>query len=207
MAGLALWLKRGSQLLSSVDPATQTSKVVFFVVQATWEAEELRSSNLDLQAQVSKAEGKNEELQESSSQLNQQLQTAKQQILRLEGFAEQCAAIPGLKKELAAAQQRGDMLQAERAMLQVRSSVCGLQKLALQHVKNIILMPAQPDCHHGCLQASLDSEKQHLRDSQRTLAQTVTRMEDLQEEVRSSKAAADSTAHRLQSEAATLQVT
>lgn len=88
-------------------------------MQATWEAEELRKSNLALQAQLRKAEGTAEDLQETIAQLKHQLQTGNQQIKKLEGFAKQCEAIPGLKKSLSTAEDRSTRLQAERDKLQV----------------------------------------------------------------------------------------
>lgn len=90
-----------------------------YVHQATWEAEELRKSNLDLQTQLSRAEGTAEDLQETIAQLKHQLQSANQQVRKLDGFAKQCEAIPGLKKSLSSAETRGNSLEAERDKLQV----------------------------------------------------------------------------------------
>lgn len=59
----------------------------------------------------------------SLAEVQHQQQASSKQIRRLEHLAQDCEAIPGLKKDLAAAKQRGDRLQSERDALQVRSCV------------------------------------------------------------------------------------
>ena len=87
--------------------------------QASWEAEELREANMALESQLGQAQGRAETLQEAHTELQHQLLAARKQVGKLEGFAEECKAIPGLKKDLAAAQQRGSRLQAEQDDIQV----------------------------------------------------------------------------------------
>lgn len=86
--------------------------------QASLDAEELRAANLDLENRLSTARQRLEGVQVSLAEVQHQQQASSKQIRRLEHLAQDCEAIPGLKKDLAAAKQRGDRLQSERDALQ-----------------------------------------------------------------------------------------
>ena len=90
-----------------------------YVVQASWEAEELRAANLRLEDGLSKSASRAETLQDTLSELKHQFQAAQKRNGKLEALAKECEAIPGLRKELAAATHRADQLLRERDALQV----------------------------------------------------------------------------------------
>lgn len=75
---------------------------------------------MELDGQCNEAEARSERLQELVSDLQHQLQAARKQVSKLEGVAKECELIPGLRKELSYAQQKGDRLQADLSNVQVR---------------------------------------------------------------------------------------
>ena len=91
-------------------------------MQASWEAEELRSATLSLEDQLQEVQASAEGTQAQLGRTEHDLQSARTSIARLEVQARECEALPRLRADLRDARARGNELQIARDQLQVSLS-------------------------------------------------------------------------------------
>ena len=89
------------------------------LMQASWEAEELRANTLALEDQLQDAQAQADAVQSELTKREHELSHAHSTIAHLEHLAQECEALPGLRADLQDAQARGDELQVARDQLQV----------------------------------------------------------------------------------------